>query len=251
MRHINSDEVWRQVPPEEKLELMARAHGKGLLAALLAVVVGATCAAALMQPWLLWAALLGSPLFFQYASGKAWRNLKPAIMLRYLAARSAARRYAFAGKSKDLSLSLLFRGTLERLYAENEVEKKILAIAEDNKQTEVWIALFEDIIVMMSEQPGGASLEFTHPVSPRLSMTPNQDGGYANRELILSYTDRADNSFRYKLTSPFPAALVVFEKQFKALAAKSDGSIDDDPADTLKLGLDGDDDDLSNFGYSE
>lgn len=222
MRQLNSDEAWRQIPVEEKLEIMAKAHAKGLYSAALLVVVGATCAAALQQVWLLWTSLLGAPLAFQFSSGKAWRDMKPALMLRYLAARSAARRYAYAARSKALNLTLLFRGFLEPDFSEQDIEGKLSAMADDVHQTEVWIALFEDTIVMMSEQRGGAALEFSHPVNSRLAITSNDDGGYsANKELRFVYKDRDDRQHRFKLTSSFPAALVVFERQYQALLQKS------------------------------
>ena len=70
-RGLDHDEAWRQIPPEEKLDIIEAAQAKGLLAAVISCVIGGTMAVALEQVWFLWSALLASPLVYQFAAGKA------------------------------------------------------------------------------------------------------------------------------------------------------------------------------------
>lgn len=217
MREINSDEAWRFIPPEEKFEIMAKAHSKGVAAATMCAVIGATCAAALQAPWFLWITLVGAPFIFQFASGKAWRSLKPAITLRYLAARSVARRYAFSAQAEDLAPRLLFRGTLEPLMTAEEKEADAQVIT---KQTEVWIALFSDTVIILSEKEGGAALELSHPINALMTVdTVKDEDGHIN-ELVFNVSDKkATRSFH--IINSFPAAMVVFEKEYKVFAEKN------------------------------
>lgn len=212
MRRINSDEAWRFIPPEEKIEIMTKAHAKGVMSSLIVILLGATCAAALKIPWLLWSVLICSPLVFQFSSGKAWRNLKPATTLRYLAARSAARRYAYSAEAEDLSPRLMFRGTIEQI-PDDEKDKLILSMLGE-RATDVWITLFSDTIVILSEQLGGATLELSHPINQFLEVTLNPDTPSHIGEAILHIKDN-DNVRKFKLTTPFPAALVAFVQKYQ------------------------------------
>ena len=217
MREINSDEAWRFIPPEEKFEIMAKAHSKGVAAATMSAIVGATCAAALQAPWFMWITLVGAPFIFQFASGKAWRSLKPAITLRYLAARSVARRYAFSAQAEDLSPKLLFRGTLEMLPSTEEKEAGAQVIT---KQTEVWIALFSDTVILLSEKEGGAALELSHPINALMTVdTVKDEDGHINELLFTTNDKNVTKSFH--IINSFPAAMVVFEKEYKAFAEKN------------------------------
>ncbi|NLF25570.1 MAG: hypothetical protein GX589_07945 [Deltaproteobacteria bacterium] len=218
-RNINQSDAWRQIPPEEKLAMMANANSKGLFAAITACIVGGTCAVALQEVWLFWGSLMASPLVYQYAAGKAWRSVKPATILRYLAARSAARRYAYSADSKDLELSLIFRANLERIYGEQHLQEALEAMVRNNKETEVWVGLFPDVVVMLSERPGGAALEFAQPLDDKLTIESQSASGqdYANdKELFLSAREKGNKITKIKLTSRFPGALVVFEKRLLA-----------------------------------
>ena len=220
MDKINSDEAWRFIPPEEKIELMAKAHSKGVFAAVLGIVLGATCAAALEEPWLLWSTLIGSPFVFQFASGRAWRNLKPSLTLRYLAARSATRRCAFAAEAEDLSVKLMFRGELEITSKSESAEERILSQRMSNGPQPVWIALFSDTLVVISESRGGAILELAHPIDQNLKIyRPNgEENSLAPSGLYIEMVDHHTNKVA-KLSSQFPAALTVFEKKYQEFKA--------------------------------
>jgi hypothetical protein len=224
IKGLDHDEAWRHIPPEEKLSILSQAHSSALLSAVVYCIIGGTSAVAMQQPWLLWGALLTSPMVFQFAAGRAWRTLKPATMLRYLAARSAARRYAYAANAKDLEVSLIFRGFLDKNHGELLVRDAIESMVGQVEETEVWVALFEDALVMMSEQPGGAGLEFAYPVTDKLGIETQSKSGAdyaADKEIFLSYSDKDGRQHKVKLTSDFPGALVVFEKRLRAFQSKS------------------------------
>lgn len=217
MDTTDAQEFWRIIPPEEKLELLSKSHARGIVSAITAIVVGSTLAIGFKWNWFLWGSMMISPLIFQFASGKEWRKVKPQAILKYLAARSAARRYAFAAQSKDLSVDFMFRGTLEKVQDRQKAEDAIESILEGASEAEVWVTLFRDCIIMMSERPGGAELKFGYLINEKLSITglsPDGDSDYSNdREIYLTVQERKNDEKKYKLTSRFPAALVVFEKK--------------------------------------
>jgi len=223
MTSFDNHEAWRSIPPEEKLEIMAQANSKATLAVIVTVIIMGTCAVALQTPWILWASLLTAPLVFQFAAGKDWRARKPAMMLKYLAARSASRRYAYTNKSKELNLSLIFRGYVERVIEKENVEETLQAMINQVRELEVWIALFDDIVIVMSEQPGGARLEFSHALNKGLSIESHSESGEdytSDKEVTLSYENRKGGRCVYRITSQYPGALVVFEKRIKMLQVK-------------------------------
>lgn len=244
MAALDGTEIWRSIPPEEKLELMSQAHAKGIFAAFIGIMLGGTLAVALHLSWLLWASLISAPFIFQFAAGKAWRGLRPRLVLEYLAARSAARRYAFSNKGKDLSLSLMFRGTLTREFDEDKLQEALEATFENTREAAVWVALFGDSVVMMSEEPGGARLQFAQVLNDKISIdSRSTDSGreYANdKEVLLTVKNRRDDEQRFKLTSKHPAALIVFEKKARQQleALKKSGA--DNAISELEGGMDSD-----------
>jgi len=48
---LDNSDIWRQVPPEEKFELMARAHASGVFAAFIAVILSGTMAIGFKLGW--------------------------------------------------------------------------------------------------------------------------------------------------------------------------------------------------------
>lgn len=216
-------EAWRQIPPEVKLELMARAHSKGLMVAVGTVLAASTCAVALKVVWLMWAALLFSPIIFQLSASTAWRGLKPSIILRYLAARSAARRYAYTAKSQELNLELIFPAIIEPIIDHDNPMSVLNASMSDMSTKEVWITLFTDCLVVMSEDHGGAKLDIAHILDHKINISSVSADGkdYSNeKELTISILKEGltnfgeeDMTYNYKVTSKYPAALVVFEKK--------------------------------------
>lgn len=218
----SSLDIWRKMPPEEKLDLMAKAQSKGLAATLVILVITGTVAAGLRIPWLFWGAFAILPFVFQFASAKAWRDIKPRAMLEYLAARSAARRYAYGAQAKDLAIELIFRGTLTPDYNEEEIQEALDAKLDERFSRDVWVGLFKDTLVMISERRGGAQLQFAHNILERLVVSSEgfeKDSSTPRRVVFDVYDKRLGISSRWFLTSPFPAALYVCER--KILAAQA------------------------------
>lgn len=219
---IDGKDLWRQIPPEEKFEMIAKSHSRGFMSAFTAVVVCCTLAVGLRVPWLIWTSLIVSPLIFQFTAGKAWRALRPRTMLEHLAVRSAARRYAFAHHSKDLGIVTVFRGTLEEQFAEDNIEQALEAAVENLKESAVWVALFNDAVIMLTERAGGADLRFAHLIDDELDVTsesPQSGKEYASdHTVLLRFPDLRTNLPRtFRLTSKHPAALIVFEKKLLQL----------------------------------
>ena len=221
MEPIDSKQLWRQIPPEEKFELMARAHSQGMFSAVGAIIVGATLAVGLHISWLLWVSILISPVIFQGTASKSWRSIKPRVILEYLAARSAARRFAFSLNSSKLTVASMVRGHFEEVYKSESRTEQLEAEFEDQKEKDVWIALFHDALVVISEQAGGAKLELGQLLVKNIEVSgdsPSGQGEYANdREVHLRITGNSGIVRNCKLTSRYPAALVVFEKQIQSL----------------------------------
>lgn len=212
---FEAEELWRQIPPEEKIALLNRAHGIGAFSALVVILVGGTMAVGLMIPWFLWGAMIAAPLVFQISAGRAWRSFRPTIMLEYLAARSAARRFAFTAKAKELAIKLIFRGKLEEVFDDDHIHEELEAAIAKTKETAVWVALFDDAVVMLSEAPGGAVANFAQIISDKLTIESNAEGDtdYSNgREVLLAYDQKPFGKRRVRVTSQYPAAMIVFEK---------------------------------------
>lgn len=213
MEAIDSTELWRFIPPEEKITLLTRAQTTGVSSALVTILVGATIAIGLQEVWVFWGSMLISPLIYQLTAGRAWRGHRPRLMLEYLAARSAARRYAYSANSKDLSIDLLFRGTLKEEFEKDELNEVLSDSIFGNSEAAVWIALFTDAIVIMEEKQGGAALRLGHLINDKLSVKGNNDGYENDLEVSLQSIDKRMDGKRIKISSHCPAALTVFLKK--------------------------------------
>ena len=216
-------DIWQVVPPEEKLELMARAQAAGVVACIIAVIIASTIAVSLKLNWILWGGLMACPFIFQFSAGKKWRDIRPRTMLEYLAARSASRRYAFMTHSKNLGLQLLFKGKISRKFDQDQVLEALEAVVNKTDDIDVWVALFNDTVVMISEQAGGAKVEFAHLINERLGLSStgpkDTKSDYSSgRALNLTSMDKkGGDSQSWILTSRYPAALIVFEKKLRSL----------------------------------
>lgn len=200
---------------------MAQAHSKGVSTALVAIIIGATLAVGLKINFLMWGAILLSPIVFQGTASKAWRHLKPQVMLEYLAARAAARRFAFTLNSNKLTIASVVRGQIEPVLEHENQQEALEEQFENNHKKDVWITLFHDALVVISEQAGGAKLELGQLLNKNIEVSgesPSGQGEYANdREIHVKVSTPFGHSQRWKLTSRYPAAIVVFEKQMAQL----------------------------------
>ena len=168
----------------------------------------------------MWVGFVVSPFVFQFACGKEWRSLRPRTLLEYLAARSASRRYAFAARSKDLTARMIFKGSVEQVYGNDQVQEAMEAIIANNAKARVWISLFGDAFTMIAEKYGGAELKLAHLIDDRLTIYSETASGKdydSNRALIIKAKSKEGDEKTFKISSPYPAALVVFEKKIKMI----------------------------------
>jgi hypothetical protein len=217
------NEIWRMIPPEEKFELMAKAQSKGVAAVATAIGVLCTISVGLKMSWLMWFGFIISPFVFQFAAGKAWRSIRPRALLEYLAVRSASRRFAFGTRSKELTPKMILKGTLERIYDNDHIQEAMEAIIAQNKSNEVWVTLFGDAFTMIAEAPGGAEVKLAALLDSKVSISStNESGGdYSNnKQVFITISSKDSDKVTYKLTSKYPAALVVFEKRAKQIIGK-------------------------------
>ncbi len=215
--------IWRVIPPEEKLSLINRAHSKGVLAISGAIFTCWTIAIALKEQTLVWLPLIIAPFIFQFATGRAWRQYRPRIMLEYLAARTAARRYAYTSRAHNLELVLIFRGTFEPKYHVDGADRLAIleALANNVEPVPVWIALFRDAVVIMSERNGGARLELSQLINPNLEMNDDETNLFKEGLEIAVKDKGSTDKSRYLLKSDLPAALLAFKQKLKQMLEKA------------------------------
>jgi Arc/MetJ family transcription regulator len=248
MDTIDSNELWRFIPPEEKVQALTKAQSKGVAASLMAIAVAGTLSVGLQEVWVFYGALIISPLIYQLAAGRSWRELKPKMMLEYLAARSAARRYAFSVKGEELTVKLMFRGTLIEEFKKDELNQALEDSVFGNREAAVWISLFPDSVILMQEHPGGAMLRFGHLINDKLEVSSNSDGYDNDLEVTLSSNDpRRGLEKRFKIKSDSPAALTVFLKRLEEFKAKQRESFAKRSLPLPSKSFDEDDDFVSNF----
>ena len=216
---LDTSDLWRRIPPEEKFELMAKAQANGASASIIAVVICCTIAVGLKLPTLMWGSFVCAPFVFQYAAGKTWRKVRPTVMLEYLAARSAARRYAFSASGKELTVNFMFKGIVRKEFTPEQESERLENMVDNVQNAAVWVALFNDSLVMMREGRAGAELEFAQLLDEKITIH-GRGKEYSNeRELLISARNRSMEIKTICLTSRFPAALVVFEKLAHQLIA--------------------------------
>jgi hypothetical protein len=217
---LRENEIWNMVPPEEKLELLAKSHVSGIYTSVILCAVCFTLAIAFKAQWLVWGSLCLSPLVFQSGAAKAWRGLKPKVLLEYLAARSVARRFAYAANAQALDVELLFRGKVMELREGEtpDLSEAIDSIEKNNREAIAWIGLLRDSIVAFKEGPGGGTLQFVSITDRRLEVSgKNSDNSKAEysskREVFIKFTKGFGKSASYRITSEYPVALNAFEKK--------------------------------------
>lgn len=248
MDATDSTDLWRFIPPEEKVQALTRSQASGFLASIFAIAVAATLSIGLQEVWIFYGALIVSPLIYQLAAGRSWRKLKPKMMLEYLAARSAARRYAFSVKGEELSVKLMFRGTLTEEFKRDELNQALEDSVFGNQEAAVWISLFPDSVIIMQEQPGGAMIRFGHIINDKLEISSNSDGYENDLEVILSSNDtKRPMDKRFKIRSESPAALTVFLKRLEEYKSKQKESFGKTVALPKSTSFDDDNDFVSNF----
>lgn len=105
---------------------------------------------------------------------------------------------------------------MEPEYNSEEVQEALEAQIQNRSRVSVWVALFPDTIVMMSERAGGAKLEFAQTIGDKMEISARGfDDDGEPRRVVLLVEGRKGEKYTWNLTSPYPAALLVFERKTK------------------------------------
>jgi hypothetical protein len=208
-------QAWQKVPAGERRELSTRANLKGAQACLLTLIFGVTLAFCFKEPTILLALLAFIPVFYQVVATREWLEGKPRIAITYFVAEKAATQYARHHKVPDYSVRLLFKGTLIAPVAE-PLDPSLPGYIP-NKPS-VWVALFYDRLIMFSEHPEGARLEFSHPLGEGLSaFSDTSDDPDVTPEALYveTSTEGAASPKRWTLQSPYGEALMACERKIR------------------------------------
>ena len=214
------EQAWRLISPEEKFEVIAQSQAVGIQWAVSLILLGGTLAVSFQTPALFWGSLVTAPIIFQFATSRRWRTLRPALLLQFLAARSVTRRYAYAIKSAYLEHTMLFRAALTHVEESKAEGPGLEAKHNPFANMPVWVALFPDAVVIISEKKGGATLEFGHVINKRFSLetVAADDEEYSQQlTLFLNYDDITYGQMRIKLESRYPASINAFGKQLQQI----------------------------------
>jgi hypothetical protein len=217
----NFNELWKRIPPEEKLLLNSAANSFGVIIAFFLFLMLSALAIGYKEPLLLWGGLALTPLVFQLASSRDWRKRRSHTVLEYLAARSAVRRFAYNLCCLDLEVQLLFKGALKKVTSieASDLDSPPTGDEKDpfSGYQPVWIAFFRDGIVIVSESIGGAQVEFMHLINDKLYLKVEEVviSGRAFKVLEFKSSERrASKGETYRIISlNMPAAINALEQK--------------------------------------
>ncbi len=164
MSNISINNVWSSISNEEKEGLLARAQASGIIASLVFISFTTFAAIDFNQYWLILAGVFSSIIIIPLFANSTWRTEKTAKILRYLAVRSVARRYAYGFGLRRLEITSLMQGHLQLIEGlpDMPVDSADFDIKQflKNEKKPVWICLLQSGLVVISEKAGGAKLEF-------------------------------------------------------------------------------------------
>lgn len=218
--------MWQKVPVEERRELATRAQGRALDVCLMLLALGCGAAIGLGQPYVLLGVAAFLPILFQVITSKTWLEIKPQMIVRYFVACMTARHFARHLEGQDMNLKLIFRGSLEPLEELDLEANSDLAEFADEIRAEkppakdVWVSLFSDSLIMISENVGGATLEFGQRGFDTLAVelqTPEDEYGrpLQSRLVLESRSERDGATDRWLLTSPHTTTLLACERKLR------------------------------------
>lgn len=210
--------AWQRIPEEEKRELIASAKAKGFEACLLLAVFGVSAAFGLKTPAILLGTAVLLPLLYQVISVREWREKRPHLIAKYMVAGHTASQYACCMKSKDPAVKVIFRGDLippikVRSHQFPDLEPEEL----EAQPIPVWVSLFPDHLIMISEGEKGAKLEFSHSTldSFRLVSDEAEDSEELRDTLAIETEDPDGEPARWILRSRHATALTACEKKIR------------------------------------
>ena len=224
---LSVQNAWNSVALEERLELVSRAKAQGTAAGVCFVLMAGSIGYGFDKIEFLFGGILASLFVGQLFSFHSWRSNKPEAILKYLAARSVARRYAYGYRMPDLDVVLIFRGHYEQIFSDQELEqlyestKTVDFNTKISSKKPVWICLMRGAVVVMSERRGGAKLEFICPVQAEAVLRkPNADEEVSEDALVLEGCGPTKGRIA-AISSTYPGAFYVFEKQLERLLAEA------------------------------
>lgn len=218
---LNLEKAWNAVSLEERIELVSRVKAEAIVAAMAVALFGGAIAYGFNQVILLAVAgalaLVSFPIYASYS----WRQKKPSLVLRYLAIRSVARRWAFNLGYADYDIVLVFRGSVEIKKSEddekNEPQTVDLLYSNDPRQP-AWICLMRGGLVVLTEQRGGAKAEFATSFGPGAACRLAQaNDKLPSGSLIVTSAKRHNIGHAAIIQSKYPGAMYVLEKQMTLL----------------------------------
>ena len=224
---LSVENAWNSVALEERLELVSRCQANGLIAAIAFTFMMGAVAYGFDKIYLLLGSVFGAMIIMPMFSSYSWRKGKPALILNYLAARSMARRYGYSTNISDLDVVLIFKGETSQEYL-NEAEQldHLVGKGEDvdgalEEKIPVWVCLLRGGVVLISESQGGAKLVYTSPIGREMvcSQVRDEDGNPTGEVTIVGIAHAKGR--RVTVSSRFPAAFYVFERQLQRLIVES------------------------------
>ena len=197
MKNVSVEHIWETVPAEEKENMFFRAQAEGMLKSFFFLMLTIAVALGTEQYWLIILGALTSTLIMPSSTEKQWRIQKPSTIVKYLAARSVAKRYAYGYGLKRLEILLVMRGDIQEVLDKFASDIDIQATdamafihGSLSHKKEVWICLLQSGLVVMSERAGGAKLEFIS----------NYDKGVNSKYIPIGSVDAND--------TPIPNAII-------------------------------------------
>jgi len=224
---LSVDSAWNSVALEERLELVSKCQADGFIAALTFTFMMGSVAYGFDRIYLLLGSLFGAMIIMPMFSSHSWRKGKPALILSYLAARSMARRYGYTSNISDLDVVLMFKGEMSQEFLREEdrlnqmVGKGMELDQVAQSKLSVWICLLRGGVVLLAERAGGAKLEYSTPIGREMICTilKDEEGNPTGEISIVGIAHSKGK--KVTLSSRFPAAFYVFERQLKRLIEES------------------------------
>jgi hypothetical protein len=164
-------------------------------------------------------------------STRVWHQVKPLTTAKYFVASATSRLYAQSLQSRDLSLKLIFRGSLQAVpvsFPEPE-QNEFIEELNDHKPAprDVWISLFPDALVMFAEGSEGAELAFGHSTLKNFEValdTPeDSDDDSQPSRLIIQTTHNDAVESRWIVNSAHTTTLRACERKIRFFNQKASG----------------------------
>ncbi len=210
--------AWQAVSLEERLELISKSQASGLIASIACIMAMGAIGYGLDQIYFLVAGLASCTFIFPLFSSYCWRRGKPALILAYLAVRTVGRRYAYAFNVPDIDIIIIYRGVMKQFFNDEEEEeyaRQTLTVGVDNtigSTKEVWVMMMRGGLLLLSEAPGGAKLEFLTHITAESVISPSDDPDMPEGSLNIRGVG-ASKGKQIVLGSKYPGAHFVFTKQ--------------------------------------